>query len=803
MGECPSCGRFVGPYDRCPYCGSDIGRRMPVRILKYGSLVLSIAGLALMLLVATRSQVPVVEIGNLAGTMNWAYVRVEGKVSRSPTSDSETGTLRFWVSDGTGELLVLAYRSEAEVLQAEGRVPAMGDGVALEGTVRVREAFPYLILDVPECVEVWSPDPVTVSCGAVDAGTHLQRVTVRGVIRDDRVPYEGLRILTVRDATGEIDVTLPRGGGLRQDDLPDLALGKSVQITGAVDLYQGRPQIAVGHQGDLVAVDEPISIAQLRRIGELSPADVGGLARVEGTITQVEPFSAGVKLTLDDGSGTVILLLWQDLYQSLAKPDALVEGTQICALGQVNEYRGDLEIVPELPMDVEMVAAVERIADQRVIFERHLGEITAADIGTEVMVEGVLKSLRSFSAGVKGTLDDGTGTMTLLLWQEVYDGLSDPASLAPGAMLRVEGEVSEYRGTLEVVPWTPADVVMVGSVDLPRYELALGQISTDDLGQTVWVRGQIVSMSSFSRGIKYVLDDGTGTITLLLWQDVYDDLGEPGLLVEGVEVLVWGEVAEFGGELEIIPQVSSAIEVTVVEESAQQGLLPSPEPTVTATREAMPTPEPAGKPPPSPTIPAPKPTFEPRTIGSITSEDVGEMFTIAQAGIVDVAYFSMGVKYTLADATGNIVLLVWQNLLEEVADRHTLYPGSQVRVVGEIEVYEGALEIIPQASADVEVLVSGDRLPVEERAANNITPSDEGRNFVVEGVVTRTESSGWLKLWLGDGTGEILIFVPQRVVDYLPIGIGTGVRLRVTGEVDIYQGQIEVIPLVGSDVEVR
>ena len=97
----------------------------------------------------------------------------------------------------------------------------------------------------------------------------------------------------------------------------------------------------------------------------------------------------------------------------------------------------------------------------------------------------------------------------------------------------------------------------------------------------------------------------------------------------------------------------------------------------------------------------------------------------------------------------------------------------------------------------------GDRLPVEERAANNITPSDEGRNFVVEGVVTRTESSGWLKLWLGDGTGEILIFVPQRVVDYLPIGIGTGVRLRVTGEVDIYQGQIEVIPLVGSDVEVR
>jgi DNA/RNA endonuclease YhcR with UshA esterase domain len=778
---------------------------MPVRILKYGSLVLSIAGLALLFLVATRSQVPVIEISDLAGTMNWAYVRVDGTVSRPPTNDSETGTLRFWVWDGTGELLILAYRSEAEVMQAEGRVPAIGDGVALEGTVHIREEFPYLVVDVPTCVEVRSPDPIEVSCGAVDAGIHLQRVTVRGVIRDDRVPYEGLRILTVRDATGGIDVTLPTGVGLHQGDWPDLALGQSVQVTGAVDLYQGRPQLAVGHVGDLVAMDEPITIAQFQRIDELSPVDVGGLARVEGTITRVESFSAGVKLTLDDGSGTITLLLWQDLYQSLAAPGSFVEGSEIRALGQVNEYRGDLEIVPELPMDVEMVAASEGVTEQRVIPERHLGELTAADIGSEVMVEGVLQSLRSFSAGVKGRLDDGTGTMTLLLWQEVYDGLSDPASLAPGAMLRVEGEISEYRGTLEVVPWAPADVNVLGSVDLPGHELALGQISTDDLGQTVWVKGQIVSESSFSNGIKYVLDDGTGTIALLLWQDVYNDLGEPGMLAEGAEVLVWGEVAEFGGELEIVPQVSSAIEVTVPGESAQLAPGSSPTPTASATPEATPTPtpEPAAKLVPSPTAPAPTSTIEPRTISSITSKDVGDMFTIAQAGIVDVTYFSKGVKYTLNDATGNIVLLVWQNLLEGITDRRTLYPGSQVRVVGEIDLYQGVLEIVPQTSADVAVLVSGDRLPVEERAANNITPSDEGRSFVVEGVVTRTESSGWLKLWLSDGTGEILIFVPQRVVDYLPAGIGAGVRLRVTGEVDIYQGQIEVIPLVGADVEVR
>jgi hypothetical protein len=45
--------------------------------------------------------------------------------------------------------------------------------------------------------------------------------------------------------------------------------------------------------------------------------------------------------------------------------------------------------------------------------------------------------------------------------------------------------------------------------------------------------------------------------------------------------------------------------------------------------------------------------------------------------------------------------------------------------------------------------------------------------------------------------------VPEREAEYLPAGIGAGVRLRVTGEVDIYQGQLEIIPLAGADVEVQ
>jgi DNA/RNA endonuclease YhcR with UshA esterase domain len=182
---------------------------------------------------------------------------------------------------------------------------------------------------------------------------------------------------------------------------------------------------------------------------------------------------------------------------------------------------------------------------------------------------------------------------------------------------------------------------------------------------------------------------------------------------------------------------------------------------------------------------------------------VGRQFTIARAGITDITYFSSGVKYTLTDDTGSIILLLWQNVLEEVPDRRDLYPGSQVRVVGEIDEYGGDLEVIPEEGAHVEVLAPGDRAPVEVRPVGDVTPADEGRLFTIEGVVGRTEDQGWLYIWIGDESGEVLVYVPERVVEFLPAGVGPGVRLRVTGEVDIYKGVLEIIPQAGADVEVR
>jgi DNA/RNA endonuclease YhcR with UshA esterase domain len=392
--------------------------------------------------------------------------------------------------------------------------------------------------------------------------------------------------------------------------------------------------------------------------------------------------------------------------------------------------------------------------------------------------------------------------VTLLLWQEVYDGLVDPAALVRGAVVRAEGEVGEYQGELEIVPRAPVDVAVVGQIELPVRHVVIGQITTGDVGQTVQVGGQIVDQAPFSEGMKFKLDDGTGSITLLLWQNVYNGFGDRAALSVGDRVSVCGEVSEYQGDLEIVPPVPYDVAVLGVAEIASIALTERPQPDTASTQAA--TGEPTSHSLPTSTTPFPTPTHppQPRILGSITAKDVGTVVTVAEAGVTEVGYLSKGVRYTLTDGSGQIILLLWQNVMEGLADRHLLFPGSRVKVTGRIDEYQGELEIVPRWGTEVTVLNRDERLPVEARSVRNITPADEGRVFVVEGQVARVEGGRWLQLWLDDGTGEILIFVPERVVAYLPTGIGPGVRLRVTGEVDIYRGQIEIIPPAGNDVEV-
>jgi len=690
--HCPSCGRYAGPYDACPHCGARLTGRTSIRIVKSTAILLATAGLAILWFAATRAEAPRVTIGQAGATMNMAYVRLQGRCTRAPTYDPKSEYLSFWIEDDTGEIYVSAYRTETREIIEQDRVPALGDLIEVAGTLRIREDFLSLTINVPEQLEISRAEPVERDIGAIAPEDLYLRVRVRGQVRSLYEPYQGLTLITIRDETGSIPIAI-------SDDLvalsaisSTLATGQPVEVVAAVSLYGDTPQLVLASVADIVPLSQPVVIAVERQIGELTTADVGQLAIVRGTVTRVNPFSAGVKITLDDTTGTIIVLLWQSVYETLrnsAEPDIDAE---VQVQGEVSQYRGEMEVIPELPNDVQVLVAATSPPTHTPI-----GELTVADVGRVVTLRGTLGPPDPFSAGVKFPLDDGTGQILLLMWQDVYENA--PEGLGTGARVIVTGQVAEYRGELELIPRNGGEIRVTSTGDAPTpaptplplptaipvltdtpattvtstpektptpvIELTpIGAITANRIGEEVTVEGTIVGTASFSAGFKFTLDDGTGRIVLLTWHNVYDGCWDAAEINLGAKVRVTGEISQYEGELQIQPDFGGDVK-------AIEGT------TAWAT---------------------------PREIGSLTSNDEGQRVMI-EGEVIRVEGLSSAVKVFVSDGTGETLVFVWRTVLDRIADNTGLgTPGSRVCVVGTVEIYQGNLEIIPTLPYDVRVI---------------------------------------------------------------------------------------------------
>ncbi len=494
MATCPSCGRYVGPTDAgtCSHCGARLTGRIMLHVLKIGALGLAVLGLILLWWFATHSPVPMLKIGQAQATMNFAYVRVEGQVTRAPSYDPDGGYLSFWIADDTGEMLVSSYRATTQVLVDAGHMPFIGDRVTVEGTLRIRQDSTSLTLNSADAIHVQRAQPEPMDIGQVDATSVLRTVKIRGQVRAVRTPYKGLTLFTLRDVTGEIDVAVPD-----TDSTLDVQPGQSAEATGTVTLYKDTPQVTLARADALRFSADSIPAAAPAHVADLTAERAGQWAAVRGQVVKVSPFSAGVRLTLDDGTGRANVVLWQDIYTVLSPTLQLTEGAQVSVQGEVSLYRGAIEIVPEIPADVVLIATAPApptlvpaptVAPtptaplptailaptptalpptvtprptpkptQAIAFVP-MGQLTPADKGKLVSVRGKIVEVIKFSSGMKYRLDDGTGKVILLLWQEVFDQVPNRDKLVNGAQVSVTGVVDVYRGEIEVIPKSGTDV---------------------------------------------------------------------------------------------------------------------------------------------------------------------------------------------------------------------------------------------------------------------------------------------------------------------------------------------------------
>lgn len=714
MSVCPSCGREVGSHVTCPHCGANLKRRLTLSLFGLLAIVLAVGGLALLYTVSLDTAIPAIRIGQIQAAMNYAYVRVEGEVTRLPKFDPDSESLTFWIDDGTGRMRVSAFKSDARALIDSGRVPLLGDRVSVEGVLGIRDEVPALTINSVDSLRLTRlTDTATPrDLSSITAADAMKAVTVRGQVRAVREPGAagGPRLITIRDATGEIDVAIDKAVEALGAPAPEVKVGDSIEVTGVVTLFEETLQISVMRGPHLSMLSNPITIAETRAIRSLRDSDIGKWVRVQGTIARVAPFSSGVKFTLDDAFGQAItLLLWQDVFAEVPDAAEWQIGAELVAQGEVSSFRGELEIVPGTALDVSLLTRAAAAPSPKLNLAQ-IGSITQADVGSTVFVSGTIASVDQFSSGVRFRLEDGSGSIVLALFSDIFDQVENNDQLKEGTGVSALGRVSEFNGALEVIPpngasvrvspgaqvaqitptpepprvaitpvatetpapgtaetGTPSDTPTPSVTPRPTPAaggvIPIASIDQSLIGQTVPVRGQVRSTASFSAGFRFTLTDGSGSIDLILFDGRYREVADRASLNLGAQVTVTAVVAEFDATLGLQPDAGQDV---VIDRPGSPSIV-----TV-------------------------------RAINTLSKTDVGTLVAIV-GDVLRVEKFSSGVRAFVNDGTGEQVVVIFNNVLNYVPNAPSLQAGSKARVVGRIDESNGALELVPALGYDVTV----------------------------------------------------------------------------------------------------
>ena len=172
--------------------------------------------------------------------------------------------------------------------------------------------------------------------------------------------------------------------------------------------------------------------------------------------------------------------------------------------------------------------------------------------------------------------------------------------------------------------------------------------------------------------------------------------------------------------------------------------------------------------------------------------------------VVSAASFSQGFKFTLDDGTGRVDLLLWHNVYDEAWDAPQLTVGATVQATGKVGQYDGAWQVEPDFGGDVKVTTPGGSAaparPIGE-LGNHV-----GETAQISGTILRLEGAGsGVKIFVGDETGEIVVFVWRTILDRIPNNVALGeegTRVKINGRVENYRSNLELVPSLPYDVEV-
>lgn len=518
--------------------------------------------LFLPLLLTAQVVTPIADIQSDSDTWDGQDVTIEGIVTIG-AGVIHSSQLRAYIQDDSGKGMMLFDFD----IGSWGQSIVRGNRLRVSGTVEEYQGVTELTdLNATILEEGLSIEDILVDMTVPEAQDYETWegtcVRVSGTLYEDPYYAGGGTNLNIEDEDGErLTARVWDSTGI---DLDNLSMGMTIEVTGALGIYNNASQILPGYSEDIAmdVPDEPIISNVQYEPTEPGPDDP---VEVTATVTDDQEVDS-VYLQYRLQSETVWTSLYMpseggDEYSSIIPPltyltdqdDNIVFRIYAYDDDQNETFSAEITLIitggddQYTPM-ADIFANVSQYIDQEVTVR---GMVT---IGAGILRDDMLNAYIQDTSGVPQTDDDEPAGCALELFD--YDiTAAYEQDIVRGNILEVTGTVDEYQGTIELIDFTYTVLQTGQPVDPYIIDLAMSDLWSEGFAGSM--KGTLVRTSGTAGGISWAgggtnltVSAGGFDMTARIWDtaDVYLDhirTGDP--------LIVTGIVDEYLGDPQLNP----------------------------------------------------------------------------------------------------------------------------------------------------------------------------------------------------------------------------------------------------------